>query len=105
MTRIDAPQRVPDWLLGGRVRRRVLERLATDDGWTARTLAEEIDAGEATVFELFRALKAVGALDQMEAGRYRLAKHNALASAIRGLITAAAPLADQAVDRPPSRMT
>jgi hypothetical protein len=68
-------------------------------------LAEEIDAGEAMVYELFRALKKLEALDQLGEGRYRLASDNALAQAIRGLLEAAAPLADQAVDRPPSRMT
>lgn len=103
MTRIDAPERVPDWLLGGRVRRRVFERLATTDGWTARALAAEIDAGEATVFELFRALRKLEALDHVDRGSYRLADNNPVADAIRALLNASAPLASHPVDRPPSR--
>lgn len=104
MTRIDAPERVPDWLLGGRVRRRVLEKLDEAPGSTAREIADKIDAGEATVYEILRALTPLDALTRLGRGRYRLNRQSPVGRAIRALLRAGAPFADKAVDRPPGRV-
>ena len=62
-----ATERVPDWLLGGHVRRRVLEAL-DEQGWTAIELAEHINAAEPTVFEVFRAMKPLGVSNRSAQG-------------------------------------
>jgi len=104
MTRDGSPERVPDWLLGGHVRRRVLERLTDKRGWTAAALAAEIDAGDATVFEVLRVLKPLGAVERVGArGTYRLS-HDGLGSAIRTLVTAGSRFSHERVARPPGRV-
>jgi hypothetical protein len=104
MTRDQSPERIPDWLLGGRVRRRVFERLTDRQGWTARDLAEEIDAGVATVFEVFRALRPLGALEPTgPRGSYRLAS-SGVGGAIRRLLVAGSGFAGEPVSRPPGRV-
>ncbi len=104
MTRVDVPERVPDWLLGGQVRRRVFEALARPDGCNAAELAREIDAGEATVYEVIRALREIGALETIERGRYRLARKAPVAKALRSLVTASREFADRPISRPPGRV-
>jgi predicted DNA-binding transcriptional regulator YafY len=103
MTKLQAPERVPDWLLGGQVRRRVLEGLTHSKGMTAKRLAREIDAGEATVYEVIRALKAIGAVEQTARGHYRFASDTRIAQALRALVDASRQFADRPVARPPSR--
>jgi hypothetical protein len=104
MTRHEAPERVPDWLLGGHVRRRVFEQLRSREGWTAPELAHEIDAGQATVYDLFRALKPLGALEPTgPRGAYRLTR-SGLGKAIRALLDAGSPFEKDAVSRPPGRV-
>jgi predicted transcriptional regulator len=104
MTRLSTSERVPDWLLGGQVRRRVFEGLARRGGCKAAELAEEIDAGESTVYEVIRALKHMGAIEELERGRYRLARQTRVAKALRSLVTASRDFADVPVDRPPGRI-
>ena len=104
MTRDQTPEQVPDWLLGGHVRRRVLENLLNKQGWTAIDLAEHIDAGQASVFEVFRAMKPLGALERAgPRGTYRLS-HHGVGAAIRCLIAASAQFNDDPVSRPPGRV-
>ena len=104
MTKIDAPERVPDWLLGGRVRRRILERLVDPQGSRAAKLASEIDAGEATVYEVIRGLRAIGAIETLDRGHYRLARDQPVAKALRSLIAASLEYAEVPVSRPPGRV-
>lgn len=104
MTRLDAPERMPDWLMGGQVRRRVFEALARPRGCKAAALAEEIGASEATVYEVIRALKQIGAVEKLERGRYRLAHEQRVAQALRSLVVAAREFADTPVSRPPGRV-
>jgi hypothetical protein len=104
MTRDAVPERVPDWLLGGHVRRRVFERLRARHGWSASALAEEIDAGEATVYEVFRALKPLGALEAAgPPGSYRLTR-SGVGKAIRALLRAGANFEHESLSRPPGRV-
>jgi predicted transcriptional regulator len=104
MTRLDAPERVPDWLLGGQVRRRVLEGLVRPCGCNVAELAEEIGAGEATVYEVVRALREIGAVERVARGRYRLALEPPVAEALRLLVAASREFADRPVSRPPGRV-
>lgn len=102
MRREKSPERVPDWLLGGHVRRRVLEAL-DEQGWTAIELAEHINAAEPTVFEVFRAMKPLGGIEPVgPRGTYRLS-HDGIGSAVRALIQAAKPFEGDPVSQPPSR--
>lgn len=98
------PERVPDWVWGGTRRRAVLERLRDEEGWTAIRLAEEIGGGEAWVFEVYRVLRSVEALETVEGGGYRLASGRPLGDAFLGMLEALEPYRDVPVDRPPSRM-
>jgi hypothetical protein len=103
MTRDKSPERVPDWLLGGHVRRRVLENLA-DREWTAIELAEHINAAAPTVFEVLRAMKPIGAVERVgPRGAYRLSRRG-VGKAIRTLLVAAEPFREEVVSRPPGRV-
>lgn len=104
MTRLEAPERVPDWLLGGQVRRRVFEGLARRRGCKATELAEEIGASESTVYEVIRALRAIGAIEEIARGRYRLARQPRVAKALKSLVVASRDFADVSVSRPPGRV-
>ncbi len=104
MTKINAPERVPDWLLGGQVRRRILEGLLHPQGRRAAKLASEINAGEATVYEVIRALHAIGAAEKIDRGCYRLAEDQPVARALRSLIAASSAFANVPVSRPPGRV-
>jgi hypothetical protein len=104
MTLHKAPERVPDWLLGGHVRRRVFEHLRSSDGWNAPELAKEINAGQATVYDVFRALKPLGALEPTgPRGSYRLTR-SGVGNAIRLLLDAGSQFSEQQVNRPPGRI-
>jgi hypothetical protein len=97
---------VPDWVLGGVTRRRILERLAeTGDGWTAQALENELAIGRAWVFEVLRALKAIDAVERVPGSRaaYRLSQTEPVGAALRVLLKALQPYADTPVSRPPSR--
>lgn len=102
MTRIQDQERVPDWLLGGKVRRRVLRGL-NEGSWKASELASEINAGRATVFEIYRALKPLEALEETSPGAFRLGD-SPVAEAIRLLLDASIPFDGSLVDRPPGRL-
>lgn len=103
MTRHDAPERVPDWLLGGHVRQRIFEQLRSPEGWTAPALADEIDAGQATVYDVFRALRPLGALEATGPGAYRLTS-SGVGKAIRALLAAGSEFEQDPVSRPPGRV-
>lgn len=104
MTRDSVPERVPDWLLGGHVRRRVFEQLTDRHGWSASALAEEIDASSATVYEVFRALKPLGALESTgPRGSYRLTR-SGVGKAIRQLLAAGSAFENDPLSRPPGRV-
>jgi DNA-binding GntR family transcriptional regulator len=95
------PHRVPDWMLGGHRRRVILQALATGDGCNADALASEADIGRSTVFEMLRALRAIGAIARSPDGAWRLDTDTALGAAINDLLAALAPLDGHVVDRPP----
>ena len=91
-----------DWLLGGRARRAVFERLAEEKAaWKAEELARELDLSRPWVFEIFRVLKPTGALQQVGRGRYRLAEGHPLSEALRRMTSVAGSYADMVVERPP----
>ncbi len=95
---------VPDWLLGGNRKRRVLAALASSErrhGWTAAELSKELGCGRTTAHEILRGLRPLGVLETLPDGRVRLARHGALAHALRAFLAALASLEQQQVDRPP----
>lgn len=95
---------IPDWLLGGNRKRRVLQALADDaspDGWTAAGLSEHLGCGRTTVHEILRVLRPLGVLQQRPGGGVRLADDGELARALRALLSALRPLERQSVERPP----
>jgi hypothetical protein len=94
---------VPDWLLGGNRKRRVLASLSDPDrerGWTVAELVEELACGRSTVFEIVRGLRAIGVLSARD-GRIRLDFETKLGAAIAELLAALEPFAGRPVDRPP----
>ena len=94
---------LPDWLMGGNRKRRVLASLSDPDregGWTVAELVEELACGRSTVFEIVRGLRAVGVLSARD-GRIRLDLETQLGAAIAQLLAALEPFAAREVDRPP----
>lgn len=94
---------VPDWLMGGNRKRRVLASLADqgrERGWTVAELVEELDCGRTTAFEIVRGLRPLGVL-LTEARRIRLDHDTQLGAAIAGMLIALEPFGTQPVDRPP----
>jgi DNA-binding IclR family transcriptional regulator len=73
-------------------------------GCNVAELAEEIGAGEATVYEVIRALREIDAIEKVERGRYRFAPAPPVAKALRSLVVASRDLADTPVSRPPGRV-
>jgi DNA-binding IclR family transcriptional regulator len=96
---------VPDWLLGGNRKRRVLQALAEEraDGWTAAQLSEQVGCGRTTAHEILRSLRALGLLEVRPGGGVLLDSHGQLAQALRELLAALEPLERQVVERPPRR--
>jgi Mn-dependent DtxR family transcriptional regulator len=95
---------VPDWLLGGNRKRRVLAALARrnrTEGWTAAQLSDELDCGVTTAYEVLRGLRPLGVLEAHPDGGVRLAQGNKLGRALRSLIRELAPFEGRAVERPP----
>jgi hypothetical protein len=94
---------LPDWLLGGNRKRRVLSALATapSHGWTVAELVQELGCAPTTVYEILRALRPLEVLDQPQSGRLALAQHGDVAVALRSLLAALAPFEGRPVDRPP----
>jgi DNA-binding IclR family transcriptional regulator len=57
---------VPDWLLGGNRKRRVLTALADaerEPGWSVRELIDDLRCGRSTVYEIVRALRTLNVLE------------------------------------------
>jgi DNA-binding IclR family transcriptional regulator len=102
----DPPPRdvVPDWLVGGNRKRRVLTALADrqrERGWSVREVVDELACGRSTAYEIVRALRALNLLDEDSDGRLRLDIGTDLGKAIAALLDALEPFTDQQVDRPP----
>lgn len=98
------PELLSDWLLGGRGRHAVFERLVTAErGWKAEELGEELGLSRPWVFEIFRALKPTGALQEVDRGRYRLLDGHPLSDALRSMTAAANAYKDFIVERPPRK--
>jgi hypothetical protein len=94
---------VPDWLMGGNRKRRVLACLADPDreqGWTVAQLVEELGCGRSTAFEIVRGLRSLGVLGVRD-GRIRIDLETHLGAAIAGMLTALKPFSTRPVDRPP----
>lgn len=95
---------VPDWLLGGNRKRRVLAALAERDsspGWKSAGLAQSLGCGRTTVFEIVRALRALDVLEEDEGGRVWMDGSTPLGKALIDLLQAVNAFSDQSVDRPP----
>ncbi len=95
---------VPDWLLGGNRKRRVLAALAEQErerGWSVHELVSDLRCGRSTAYETIRALRALDVVDGVFAGRLRLDVGTDLGEAIARLLQALAPFAEEPVDRPP----
>jgi DNA-binding IclR family transcriptional regulator len=93
---------VPDWLLGGNRKRRILWALTKEGpGATIRDLVDTLGCGTTTAFETVRALRALGVIDQDSEHRVRLDEGHQLTAAIRAMLSALEPFEDQLVDRPP----
>jgi hypothetical protein len=94
---------VPDWLLGGNRKRRVLAALADEReaGWRVPDLIDDLRCGRSTVYEILRALRTLNVLEEAADNRLRLDHQTDLGEAIVRLLDALAPFTDQPVDRPP----
>ena len=100
----DAVERLSDWLLGGRGRYAVFERLVVArEGLKAEELGRELGLSRPWVFEIFRALKPTGVLQPVDRGRYRLRDGHPLTEALRSMTAAASAYKDLTVERPPRR--
>ena len=95
---------VPDWLLGGNRKRRVLEALVlrrSKRGWTVAELVEQGICAQATAYEIIRALKPLGVLRTRPGGRVSLSEDGELPQALRALVRSLKPYRSRTVDRPP----
>lgn len=94
---------VPDWLMGGNRKRRILTALANGprEGWAVQTLIDEIECGRSTAYEIVRGLRALDVLETTKSGGLRLATRPPLAKAIRRMVDALEPYDATPVDRPP----
>ncbi|HWT95392.1 MAG TPA: hypothetical protein VN238_20515 [Solirubrobacteraceae bacterium] len=95
---------VPDWLLGGNRKRRVLQALAAPPdarGWLVADLADELECGRTTVFEIVRALRPLGVVQRDAQGRVHLDSDSELGGALIGLLRAVRAVESVGVDRPP----
>lgn len=100
------PETVLDWMLGGAVRRRIIQRLAEPgDGWSGAALEDELRVGRAWPFEVLRVLKSIEAVEPVEGsrGRYRISQQTSVGKSLRDLLAALEEYADVPVPRPPSR--
>jgi hypothetical protein len=94
---------VPDWLLGGYRKRRVLEALAWQRpklGWTVAALVEKEICAQATAYEILRGLRPLGVLENRPGGGVVLRQEGDLAEALRTFLVALRPLSTEEVDRP-----
>lgn len=95
---------IPDWLLGGNRKRRVLAALAAPvqpEGWKPSELARTLGCGRATVFETVRALRSLRVLTEDGAGHVRLDPSTALGHALIELLRVVDAFGSTCVDRPP----
>lgn len=97
-----SPDAVPDWFLGGRRRRRLLELLTSDrsDGWTVAELKTATPCGQATAYEVVAVLADVGLLEATPGYRYRFDPQHSLAAPLREMLIALGPFGDRQVRRP-----
>lgn len=94
---------VPDWFLGGRRRRRLLELLASErrEGWTVAELKAEAPCGQATAYEVVGALADIGLLESPDLEhRYRFDADHELAQPLRQMLNALTPFGAKSVRRP-----
>ncbi len=95
---------VPDWLLGGNRKRRLLaELLENPNRLGAAGLADHLGCGRTTAFETIRALRALDAIEQNRSHGVRLIADHELTKAVGVMLRALQPFADEPVDRPPRR--
>jgi DNA-binding IclR family transcriptional regulator len=93
---------IPDWLLGGNRKRLLLaELLENPNALGAQALAEHLGCGRSTAFETIRALRALNVIEQDESGGVRLVASHELTKAIKVMLNALGPFAEEIVDRPP----
>jgi len=96
-----SPASLSAWLLGGRCRYLLLQALFSHSGddWTVAGLRDSAQCGQATVYEVLRALVAVGLVTPLD-GRYSVNRDHALAAPLEGLVSALRPYASTVVSRP-----
>ncbi len=95
---------VPDWLLGGNRKRRVLAALAEPrkpEGWKPNELATALGCGRTTVFEIVRGLRSLQVVADDGAGHVRLDPATTLGKALIELLLVVDAFAAISVDRPP----
>jgi biotin operon repressor len=93
---------VPDWLLGGNRKRLLLAELVENPKELgAQALADHLGCGRSTVFETIRALRALGVIEQTKRHGIRLLASHELTKAIKVMLDALGPFAEETVDRPP----
>lgn len=93
---------IPDWLLGGNRKRLLLAELVENPkALGAQGLAEHLGCGRSTAFETIRALRALDVIEQDESGGIRLVGSHELTKAIKVMLQALGPFAEEVVDRPP----
>jgi biotin operon repressor len=95
---------IPDWLLGGNRKRLLLAELVENpNALGAQALAERLGCGRSTAFETIRALRALNVIEQDESRGVRLVPSHELTKAIKVMLNALGPFAEETVDRPPRR--
>lgn len=96
---------VPEWILGGDRKRRVLRELADADPPEREVapLIDQLKVGRATVYEVLRSLERIGAVERPERGVYRLNREDGVGKALGDLMEALTPFEGIDVDRPPHR--
>lgn len=93
---------IPDWLLGGNRKRLLLAELVENpNALGAQGLAEHLGCGRSTAFETIRALRALNVIEQDESRGIRLVGSHELTKAIKVMLNALGPFAEEIVDRPP----
>jgi hypothetical protein len=97
------PDLVPDWFLGGRRRRRLLELLASEreEGWSVAELRREAPCAQATAYEVVGALADIGLLEDSDGEhRYHFVTEHRLAGPLRAMLGALVPFGATVVRRP-----
>lgn len=93
---------IPDWLLGGNRKRLLVSELVENPRKLGpKGLADHLGCGRTTAYETIRALRALHVIEQDRDDGVKLLAEHPLTKAIKALVKALEPFAEQRVDRPP----